>query len=81
MISLQNVDMDADINAFNIDLSSVEFFDATTEQQLNDFKDAVNISYDQYITEVTFVWGTIHEVECLVGSDQGIVTNWPKTKL
>ncbi len=51
------MDIDAEIQTFSVDLSDVEFFDATTAQQLNDFKGAVNINYDQYITEVQFLNG------------------------
>ena len=48
----QNIDIDAEVNKFSIDLSSVEFFDSNTENQLNDFKAAVNINYQDYINEV-----------------------------
>ena len=49
---LQDVDIDAQVNSFSVDLSGVEFFDSTTQNQLNDFKDAVDINYDDYINEV-----------------------------
>ena len=52
------MDIDAQVNSFSVDLSGVEFFDSTTQTQLNDFKDAVDINYDDYISEVgcTFAW-------------------------
>ena len=49
---LQDVDIDAQVNSFSVDLSGVEFFDSKTQNQLNDFKDAVDINYDDYINEV-----------------------------
>ena len=49
---LQDVDIDAQVNSFSVDLSGVEFFDSNTENQLNDFKDAVDINYNDYINEV-----------------------------
>ena len=53
---LQDVDIDAQVNSFSVDLSGIEFFDSTTQNQLNDFKDAVNISYDDYINEVGYTF-------------------------
>ena len=52
------MDIDAEVNSFSVDLSGVEFFDSTTESQLNEFKDAVAINYDDYINEVgcTLAW-------------------------
>lgn len=60
LIFQQTLDVDAEINAVNVDLSGVEVFPASLQTQMDDLRAAVNISFQEFYDEVRKYHFRIH---------------------
>jgi hypothetical protein len=49
----QTLDVQAEVDKVNVDLSSVEVYSTSLKTQLSDLKDAVNISFSEFYSEVS----------------------------
>ena len=52
MCVFQSIDIQSQIDAINVDLTTIDLISTQTENQLNDFASAVNIPYSTFATVV-----------------------------
>lgn len=52
-IIFQTLDVQDEVDKVDVDLSSVEIYSSSLQTQLSDLKDAVNISFTEFYSEVS----------------------------
>ena len=52
VLFLQTIDIQTEIDKINVDFSDVSILSSDTEDQLNNFKSAVDINFTQILSEV-----------------------------